>query len=86
MSKKTGDLCVAVGTYKKPDGTEKKRYENIGNRFENEDGGVFFSIKRTFSPSGVPNPDNRDSILVSIFEKKDDTAVVSDAGAVKWED
>jgi len=71
MSKKVADLCVKTGSYEK-NGKTKGRYENIGSKFENDDGGSFFTIKRTFNPAGVPNPDNKDSIIISIFEKKQD--------------
>lgn len=83
MAKKVGDLVVVVGTYEK-DGKTKKRYENIGIKFENEDGGSFFTLKRTFNPAGVPNPDNRDSVLISVFEKKEETTQVSDPADISW--
>jgi hypothetical protein len=28
-------------------------------------------MKRTFNPAGVPNPENRDTIVVSMFAPKD---------------
>jgi len=74
MAKKIYDLCVAVGKYQK-DGQEKTRYENIGTVLQKDDGGKFIVLKRTFNPAGVPNPDNKDSILVSLFgEKHNDPA------------
>lgn len=68
--KKTHDVVVKVGSYEK-DGQTKNRYENIGSRMEKEDGGAFILIRRTFNPAGVPNPDNKDSIIISLFEVKD---------------
>lgn len=73
MSKKVGDICVKVSSYTDKDGNTKNRYENIGNVFEKEDGGKFYTLKRTFSPAGVPNPDNKDSVILSIFDKKDES-------------
>lgn len=74
MAKVVGDLVVKVGTYEK-DGQTKNRYLNIGKKFQNDDGGSFFTINRTFNrtfnPAGVPNPENKDSILVSVFDKKE---------------
>ena len=67
MAKVIADVCVKVGT--KADG--KGRYENVGAKWQKEDGGTFVTIKRTFNPAGVPNPDNRDNIILSIFDKKD---------------
>lgn len=65
------DLAVKVGEYTNRDGDTKGRYENIGMILAKDDGGEFLLIKRTFNPAGVPNPDNKDSILVSKFEAKD---------------
>ncbi len=67
--KKLYDLAVKVGTYQK-DGQEKGRYENIGAVMEKDDGGRMILMKRTFNPAGVPNPDNRDNIIVSMFAPK----------------
>ena len=79
MAKAIADVCVKVGT--KADG--KGRYENVGAQWlkdTNEEkcskcghikGAKFVTIKRTFSPAGVPNPDNKDNIILSIFDKKD---------------
>ena len=71
MSKIVADVCIKVGSYNKPDGTTKNRYENIGAKWEKEDGSSFITIKRTFNPAGVPNPDNKDSVILSIFDKKE---------------
>lgn len=64
------DLVVKIGTYTDRYGQEKGRYENIGSVMEG-DNGPFAILKRTFNPAGVPNPDNRDSVLVSMFEPRD---------------
>lgn len=66
--KKVADILVKVGTYQK-DGKEKNRYINVGSKMEG-DKGAFLLLNRTFNPAGVPNPDNRDSIILSIFEVK----------------
>ena len=68
--KKLYDLAVKVGSYQK-DGQEKGRYQNIGAVMEKDDGGKFIIMNRTFNPAGVPNPDNKDSLLVSMFKPKD---------------
>lgn len=64
------DLVVKIGTYANRYGEEKGRYENIGSVMEG-DNGPFAILKRTFNPAGVPNPDSRDSVLVSMFEPRD---------------
>ena len=73
MSKRVADLVVKMGSYIKADGSNKNKYENIGSKFENDKGGSFFTIKRTFNPAGVPNPDGKDSIIISIFDIKEDS-------------
>lgn len=70
MTKKIKDLAVKVGTYQKG-GETKNRYVNIGAVFQKDDGGEFIMINRTFNPAGVPNPDNKDSIIISSFDVKD---------------
>lgn len=64
--KKTHDLTVKVGEYQK-DGQTKGRYERIGSIMVADDGNKMILINRTFNPAGVPNPDNKDSVLVSAF-------------------
>lgn len=70
MARKTHDLAVKVGTYQK-DGESKGRYENVGVVMANDDGQQYILLKRTFSPAGVMNSDNKESILISMFEPKE---------------
>lgn len=72
MTKRTHDLAVKVGTYQKG-GETKNRYENIGSVFQDDNGGEFMTLKRTFNPAGVPNPDNKDSVIISKFAIKEQT-------------
>lgn len=67
MTKKIKDLAVKVGSYES-NGKTKNRYVNVGSIMQKEDGGEFILISRTFNPAGVPNPDNKDTILVSSFD------------------
>ena len=60
-AKKVYDLCVKIGD---------KNWLNIGAVLEKEDGGKFIILERTFSPAGVPNPDNKSSLIVSMFDPK----------------
>lgn len=69
MTHKLYDLAVKTGSYTK-NSEEKGRYENIGSVMQS-DKGQFLILKRTFNPAGVPNPDDKDSILVSCFEPKE---------------
>ena len=68
MAQKLYDLVVKTGEYQS-NGETKARYENIGSVMQG-DNGQFAIMKRTFNPAGVPNPDGKDSIIVSMFEPK----------------
>lgn len=59
-------MVVKTGSYQK-DGETKNQYENIGSVMKG-DNGSFLILKRTFNPAGVPNPENKDSLIVSLFE------------------
>ena len=61
------DAVVKTGEYQNGQGETKSRYENIGTVMQG-DGGQFLILKRTFNTAGVPNPDNKDSVIVSFFE------------------
>ena len=71
-AKKIRDLAVKTGSYTDRDGNTKGRYKNVGSLMESDDGSKFILLDTTFNPAGVPNPDNRDNVLISIFEMKDD--------------
>lgn len=70
MAIKQYDLAVKTGTYKDKEGKEKGRYKNVGSVFAG-DNGLYMVLDRTFNPAGVPNPDNKDAVLISMFEPKD---------------
>lgn len=68
-SAKLKDLVVKVGSYTdRNTGQDKSRWETIGALMQSDDGSMFVMIKRTFNPAGVPNQENRESILVSAFD------------------
>lgn len=69
MATKLYDLVVKTGEYTS-NGETKGRYENVGSIMQG-DNGQFMILKRTFNPAGVANPENKDSIIVSCFEPKD---------------
>ena len=64
------DLVVKTGSYTDRDGNEKARFENIGRLMEGKDG-PYLLLKRTFNPAGVPVQEGRDSIVVSIYEPRE---------------
>lgn len=70
-AKKIRDLAVKTGSYT-VNGETKGRYKNVGSLMQSEDGSRFILLDTTFNPAGVPNPDNRDNVLISIFELRED--------------
>lgn len=62
------DAVVKTGEYTDSQGNTKGRYENVGSVMQG-DNGQFLILKRTFNAAGVPNPDNKDSVIVSFFEQ-----------------
>lgn len=69
MAKKY-DLSVKTGEYTDRDGQTKGRYLNIGVMMET-DKGPYILLNRTFNPAGVPGNNDRDNIMVSLFEPRD---------------
>ena len=69
--KKVYDLAVKTGSYTNKNGETKGRYQNIGSVMEG-DNGQFIILDRTFNPAGVPNPDNKSSVIVSMFAPREE--------------
>lgn len=70
MTHKVYDLAVKVGEYTDREGKTKGRWQNVGAVMANDDGGKFIMLDRTFNPAGVPNPDGRSTVLLSMFEPR----------------
>lgn len=66
------DLAVKVGEYQSG-GQTKGRYQNVGAVMQTDDGGKFILLYRFFNPAGVPNPDNRANVALSMFEPRDNS-------------
>ena len=71
--KKVYDLSVKVSSYVDREGTTKNKYENVGSVMEKDDGGKFIIMNRTFNPAGCPNPENKSSVIISMFEPREKT-------------
>lgn len=71
MSKRSHDLVVKTGEYTDSSGAVKPRWLNVGSILERDDGGRFMLLNRTFSPAGIPNPENRDTVIISMFRVDD---------------
>ena len=69
------DLAVKTGEYTNGQGETKGRYQNVGAIMQKDDGGKFIMLERWFSPAGVPNPENRSNVLLSMFPPKDASGV-----------
>jgi len=68
MTKKY-DIVATTGTYQK-NGETKNRFKNVGVVME-KDGKPFILLDRTFNPAGLPTQDDRDTVLLSLYEPKD---------------
>lgn len=69
-AKKVRDIAVKTGSYQdQSTGETKGRYQNVGAVMKNEDGSIFIMLARWFNPAGIPS--DRDTILLSCFELKD---------------
>jgi len=71
MAKKIRDIAVKTGEYTDGQGQVKGRWLNVGSLMKGDDGGEFVILNRWFNPAGVPNPEARDSLLLSCFPLKD---------------
>lgn len=69
MSKKRYDAVVKVGEYTDRNGESKTRWLNIGAVLQTENGHCLL-LDRTFNPAGVADPENRGTVMVSLFEPK----------------
>ena len=68
-ARKVYNLAVKTGEYTGRDGKKKNKWQNVGVVMTGQnDSGYYMMLDRTFNPAGVPNPDNRSTILVSMFE------------------
>ena len=67
--KKIYDIVVKTGTYEKG-GETKNRYQNVGAVIQGDEG-PFMLLERTFNPAGAPNPDGRETVLLSLFKPRE---------------
>jgi hypothetical protein len=74
MAKKIKNLCVATGKWTGSDGVEHTNWKTIGSIIQKDDNGKFMLLDRTFNPAGIPNHENKDTIIVSMFDVKEKDA------------
>lgn len=79
-AKKIRDIAVKTGEYQdRTTGETKGRYQNVGALMKNEDGSVFILLARWFSPAGINS--DRDTVLLSCFEQRDQGETQNGGGA-----
>jgi hypothetical protein len=72
------DLVVKVGEYTDGQGQTKGRFKNVGVMMEG-DKGPYILLDRTFNPAGVGGNEGRESIIVSLYEPKQEGSQPSPA-------
>lgn len=65
------DLAVKTGEYTNQYGETKGRWQNVGRVMQDDNGGKFILLNRTFNPAGVEVQPGRDSVALSMFPPKD---------------
>ncbi len=73
---KVKDLVVKFNEYTTKTGEKKKATRNIGGIFEGQYG-QYILLDRTFNLASVPNPDDRDTVMVSIYDVKENATGVN---------
>lgn len=71
MPQKIRDIAVRVGSYTDSQGNDKGRWQNVGALMKGDDGNEFIILQRWFNPAGVPNHDDRESVILSCFALRD---------------
>lgn len=66
MSNKVYDIVAKTGEYTDNQGQQKANWKNVGAVMKG-DKGSFIMLDRSFNPAGLPNPDNRSNVLLSLF-------------------
>jgi len=64
------DIVARTGEYTDKDGNKKGRFMNVGAIVEN-DKGPYMILERWFSPAGIPNPEDRSSLILSLFKPRE---------------
>lgn len=70
MARKRYDAVVKTGEYTdRNTGETKSRWLNVGAVLQTDNGHCLL-LDRTFNPAGLPDPENRGTVMVSLFEPK----------------
>ena len=79
MAKKY-DLVVKTGEYTDRDGQTKARFKNVGVVMDGQNG-PYILLDRTFNPAGVSGNEGRESIIISMYEPRDNAGGTQDNAA-----
>ncbi|MGO8695978.1 MAG: hypothetical protein ACLQMF_20130 [Rectinemataceae bacterium] len=74
MSRVIHDICVVTQRYTDRNGEEKLKWQKVGVELETERGGRIILLERWFNPAGIPDPENRGTVMLSMFDPKDSGA------------
>lgn len=69
MAKKAYDVVAKTGEYTDREGNTKPKWLNVGAVLKTDNGHVLL-IDRHFNPAGLPDPENRGTVMLSLFEPK----------------
>lgn len=69
MATKKYDAAVKVGEYTDREGNTKGKWLNVGAVLQTDNGHCLL-LDRTFNPAGMPDPDGRGTVMVSLFPPK----------------
>lgn len=83
--KKVKELAVKIGEYTDNGGNKKARWKNVGIMMQDDKGGQFLMLERSFNPAGVPFKDGSESIMISLFDPKVNGQTQQSAPTVKQE-
>lgn len=72
------DLVVKTGEYTDSSGQTKGRFKNVGVVMDGQNG-PYILLDRTFNPAGIGGNDGRESIIISMYEPKQEGGQVSQA-------
>lgn len=71
MTRKLYNVAVPTGQYTDKTGNTRANWETVGAMFQKDDGKKFITIKRTFNPAGVNTDGNSASVILSLFEPRE---------------
>ena len=73
MGRKTHDLAVKIESYTDREGKQRNKYQNVGAVIEGNNGS-YILLDRYFNPAGLPNPENRTNVIISMFDARQEGA------------